>query len=223
MAHILVSGSIGMGCECTWIHTSFLNTGKATFYEVKWWQLQCDGDIYCLNSHASEKSVKQSLKANLLHLYLQSSVTTKSYFPETHPSKMERSLGIQASTRWLPGVSIFAFCKASIKPCPFSHWTHKHSFSLTELTAMMNLNSEMHKRRLCFNSCFYTAALELLLPRQLVLISLCFLISPVVSMPSCQGTPLKCSKTKAQKRNGAREWDLLDAKASYTGAPHVLT
>lgn len=41
-----------------------------------------------------------------------------------------------------------------------AHCTHKHSFSWTELTARMNLNSKLHKSSICFNSCFDIEASE---------------------------------------------------------------
>lgn len=98
--------------------------------------------------------------------------------------------------------------------------THKHSFSLTELTATLNLNSEIYKRRVCFNSCFYIETLELFLSRQLVLKA--SFHCPIFSMPSCQGTPIEVFQNKGTKQRRIRGWYLLHARAPYIGSPYML-
>lgn len=127
-----------------------------------------EGDI--ISTKISEviwNRVPQNLSGQL---YLQGSRNLKSCVPETSLSKRKRSFGIQASLYLR--FSIFAFPQKLIKPCTSAHWTYKHFSPLTELTATMNLNSEMHKRSICFNSCFYIEVLEFLLSRQLPLIVL---------------------------------------------------
>ena len=87
---------------------------------------------------------------------------------------------------------------------PSTHRAHKHSFSLTELTATVNLNSEMHKRRVCFNSCLDTEALELLLSRQLVLslFSLSYFFKAQLSGYTHWSVPKQRHKTEDRQESG---------------------
>lgn len=75
-------------------------------------------------------------------------------------------------------LSVFTLSlKVSIRVCPSNPPHMSMSFSLRELVATMNLNAETQKRRVCFNSCFDSEKLELVLPGQLAL-SVCLYIAP---------------------------------------------
>lgn len=141
--------------------------------------------------------------------------------PSWNFSKTAWSPGIQASACGYLVLSVFASPKNTNQTLPLTHRTHKHSFSLTELTAIMNLNYEMHKRRVCFNSCFYMEALELLFWRRLILKASSF-HCPIFSMLSCQGTTTEVFSTKGAKQKKDKRM-VLDAKTSYTGIHYMLT
>lgn len=130
----------------------------------------------------------ETSRIGVLNLHLLGFPSSKCCFPETPPSRRKWSFRAPASTRRYLGFSTLAFsCKARSSPALSTHWTRKHAFSLTELSATLNLNSEVHKRRVCFNSCFHNRALKSQLSRQLVLLASLFTVL-FIPMPSCQAT-----------------------------------
>lgn len=97
----------------------------------------------------------QPLKANLLNLYLQGSVNIKSCLPETSfkEGMISWNSSVYKVTTW--GFPFLSSPKKHQSSLGLSaHWTHKHSFSLTELTATMNLNSKTHKRSVVLTAAF---------------------------------------------------------------------
>lgn len=150
-------------------------------------------------------------KANELNLHLLGSVNVKRCLPESF---------YKVATRWFPFLPSPKKHQSSLALS--AHWTHKHSFSLTELTATMNLNSEMHKRSICFNSCFYIAALELLLSRQLVLIASLFYCPVFFLKPSCQGTPTEVFQNKGITQKNGERMPLIAGKGILCRASYML-
>lgn len=199
--------------ESIWVLLTLQRLSFVKWQQLQWWRR------HCLNSVSSDVSLKQSpaklicptftywvqwlWKAAFPKLFLQRGndlleasfykVATWCFLLWPSPKKHQSSLALS------------------------THWTYKHAFSLTELTATMNLNSEMHKRRVCFNSCFYNESLGVTTLKTAGSYRLSFHCLLFFLMPSCQGTPTKVFQNKGTKHKKAKRILIIGCKGILHG------